>query len=96
MPLALYVEIVNLGVEGIANCGGGSGKVDDHAVRINVADRETLGLEPVGDGIDIRLCRTVFPALLGGRHPAAEVGRRFVGESLDVVRKGFLHFGSAL
>ena len=87
---------MDLGMKGLLDFTGAAGEVDHHAVGIDVADREAVRLEPARDGIDVLLAHAVLLSLFRCGQPLAEVGRRFVGEGLDVLGELFFQVGGAL
>ena len=73
--LALDGEFVDLGVEGVAHQPRRAGKLDDGAARPHAVDLETLGGEPVGHGLDVRIGGAEPLSKLFGRKPLVIVGR---------------------
>ena len=78
-------EIVNLGVERVADLSGGGADVDDHAVSVGLIDGEAARGEPTLDGVEILLVDAVAGGELFGSEPVMVVGRRGIVHRVDVL-----------
>ena len=78
--LAADHQVVDFGVERVANLACASREINDHTVGINMIHAEALGLEPGCDGVDVQLRDAVLISLFDSAKPVTEVRRRFVGE----------------
>ena len=89
-------EVVQGGMEGRFNCGCGAGEVNHHAVGIDLVHGEAVGLEPAGDGGDVRRRGTVLLAKLLGGEPLVKVGRVGVVERGNIGGERRFALGRAL
>ena len=75
---AVNVIVMNLGVEGSGDLGGGAAEFEHEAVVGDGPEGESLGLEPGLDGLDVRVGDAELASELVGREPVVVLGRRLV------------------
>ena len=65
VQIAFDLKLSNVGLKRFLNLGGGAGKINDHAARIDHVDPEPLCLKPTDDSVQILLRHSVLlPELL--------------------------------
>ena len=69
MPFAFDIEMVNLGVERLAYLSGDAGKINHHAIWVQLVDNEAMRFEPAGDCVQILRRETVLLSDLLSRQP---------------------------
>ena len=90
MPLAVHVQMMDLGVEGIPHLPGRARKIDYHAARVHRVHGEALRLQPGRYRVDIVLRRAELAAELRRGHPLVIVGRFAVVQLIDILAGGQL------
>src|SRR5439155_10440676 len=73
--LALDEVLVDFGAQRLAHQTRRAGKLDDGAARRHALDLETLGREPVGYGLDVRIGRPEPLSKLAGCKPLVIIWR---------------------
>ena len=93
---ARELEVVQLGVERLANLRGGTREVDDQAVQVRVVDLQAVRAQPAADDLEVLVCEPELLADLLRREPVV-VGRRCrVVHVVDQLLKLRLALGGAL
>src|SRR5260370_34082502 len=93
---AFDIEIVNFRLQGSATLGSRAGYFDEYAAVIDHVDAKAMGLQPNGDGIEVRLCQAEACAKFLRGQPVVEVWRTFSVEFIDELLKGFFLFRRTL
>ena len=95
VPDTIYVQVMNLGVEGFLHLRGGPGEVDRHAAGRNRIDRKAVGFQPLGDGGAVGRGRSPGRAEFTRGHPAMVVGRSGIVKAVDILLDGLFIGGGA-
>jgi len=96
MHLAVDIQLMHLGVEGLTQLARRTREVDQNSAEVDLVDAKAMRLEPVGDGVNIFLRHSKPLPKFSRGQPMVEIRRLPVVELVDQFVERLFLLGRAL